>query len=874
MTITFGAICSLLQSVENISTRQPRPLPQQQQDGIRQIISNWFNNQRSALDDPLTNGGAVLSSLFPHRRKDRVYGLQAPLLAKKLTKLLAFNHGQRALFDGWQTGIHGDLGAYTERAMRPWDGTFGSKRTVTIDRIDQLLVQLAARYRFSDEAIRRQRKWHVDTDTELKEIFIRLESWEAKWLVRLILRDYCTVELEEKYVFEQYHFLLPDLLMFQNDFDTAFNMLKGDLSCYPPVPDLSKTNEMRVEAAQKLTAVVGVKVGRPTFLKAWSFANCFKLVCRQAWIAEVKYDGEYCEIHIDIDNRGKEIKIFSKNGKDATADRESLHSTIRDALRIGRPGCLFKKKCIVLGEMVVYSDREKKILPFSKIRKHISRSGSFLGTDQDSLPHEWEHLMVVFFDVLLLDGKPILRHCLQDRRKILRDLVHIIPGRSMRSAWTLLDFKGDGITDLKQAFARNLADRQEGLVLKPLHAPYFPLHSGQDYRYAGFFIKLKKDYLGDMCGERDLGDFAIIGASFDPQVAPKTDLKPLHWTHFYLACCTNKAAVQRKGQKPRFKIVATLSLDKCIPKPDVKYLNIQGYLRQSVLHKHGSPDEYDIEQPKNYGRRMAVAFKKPFVAEVLGGGFEKVPNEEFEMLRHPRIKKIHHDRTWEEDAVTMEDLERMAQEKWGAPDAEKLNSHARDVALLVEKYVKEIHGDSQVTITTNETTQQTTPRTTQETVQHSSPEAVIQETPQHTYTTVSTSQCSGDGSTQGKGIRASRQVRILVREDTSERLAVPPSPTPKPSTLPSSAPVSAPSTGPTPSDTSSTAKKRSFDQNISPPTLKRRRTTTPLKNASGNRSLGSFDFDSQEGTIHVYAKEGLKVQVHTGTAEESSQGRI
>jgi DNA ligase-4 len=269
MTITFGAICSLLQSIENISTRQPRLSPKQEKDSSRQIISNWFRNQRQALDHPDTNGGAILSALFPHRRRDRVYGLQAPLLAKKLINLLSFNHGQRALFDGWKSGVQGDLGAYIERAMRPWDGTFGSRRALPIDRIDQLLVQLAARYRFSDEAIRKQRKRDVDTDAELKDIFIKLESWEAKWMVRLILRDHCTIELDEKSVLEEYHFLLPDLLMFQNDFDAVFGMLKSDLSCYPAVPEPSMEKAMRIEASRNLKAVVGVKIGRPTFHKAW-----------------------------------------------------------------------------------------------------------------------------------------------------------------------------------------------------------------------------------------------------------------------------------------------------------------------------------------------------------------------------------------------------------------------------------------------------------------------------------------------------------------------------------------------------------------------------------------------------------------------------
>ena len=878
MTVTFGAICSLLQSVETVTTQRPRLLAKQEKYRIRETISQWFLKQREALDDPDTNGGAVLSALFPHRRKDRVYEMQSPLLAKKLASLLAFNHGQLALFEGWHTGNYGDLGAYVERAMKPWDGTFASKRAFPIERIDRLLEQLAASYRFSDEVIRKKRNSDFQTDTELKEILVRLESWEAKWLVRLVLRDNCTVELDEKFVLERYHFLLPELLMFQNDFDAVFKMLKGDLSCYPAVPEHSKQRPMRVDAAQKLRAIVGIKVGRPTFHKAWSFKHCMQLVGQRAWAAEVKYDGEYCEIHVDLDNAPNDIRIFSKNGNDATADRKPLHATIREALRIGRPDCVLKKKCIILGEMVLYSDKEKKIMGFSKIRKHITRSGSFIGTLQDSLPHEWEHLMLVFFDILVLDDESTLRHCLQDRRKILRNLVHVIPGRSMRSEWTLLDFKtGDGITDLKQIFARNLAEHQEGLVLKPLHAPYFPLLSEQGHRQASFFIKLKKDYLGDMGGERDLGDFAVVGASFDAQVAAKSDLRPLHWTHFHLGCCTNKDAVQRTGAKPKFKIVASLSLDKCIPKSDAKYMNVQGYIRLSTLRDNGSTLEFEIQHPKGYDRRMTAAFKKPFVAEILGGGFEKLQNESFEMLRHPRVKKIHHDRTWE-DAVSLEDLERMAEEKWEVPDADKLDGHARDVALLVKKYTKEM-GGSQATVTTDDTTQQTTQRTTPrsspvtphptttQAIREATPySATVQETQQHTCTTVSSSPGSAGGSTQGKGTRASREMRILVREDTIERLNTlrPPTPMSKASGAASSLPL----ISSTVSNLATASKRRSFMDMISPPNAKRRKALVPLQCSANNRHLGQFDYDSQEGVVHIYAKEGVRVQIHSASRDK------
>ncbi|KAF2852052.1 hypothetical protein T440DRAFT_553972 [Plenodomus tracheiphilus IPT5] len=865
MTVTFGAICSLLQSIETLSSQKPQRTSKQITESKRQIIRNWFRTQRDNLDDPATNGSAVLSVLFPHRRKDRVYGLGEPRLARKLISLLGLNHNQKTIFGGWNSGVLGDLGTYTETALKSRDGTFRSKPIVPIERVDRLLGQLAAKSRFSDALIREQGSKDINTDTELNSILIRLESWEAKWLVRLILRNHCTIDLEENYVFAQYHFLLPDLLNFQNDFDAAFELLRGDLSCYPAHPSHTREKEMRFEAAKKLHAVAGVKVGRPTFHKAWSFKHCLQLVGKRAWAAEVKYDGEYCEIHIDLGNISDEIRIFSKNGKDATADRKALHSPIREALRMGRRDCRFEKQCIVLGEMVIYSDKEKKIMPFSKIRKHISRSGSFIGTLQDSLPHEWEHLMIVFFDVLKVDDKELLRHCLQDRRTILRDLVRVTPRRSMRSEWTMLDFKtGDGITDLKQTFARTLAERQEGLILKPVHAPYFSLLSEQGHVKSSFFIKLKKDYLSDMGGERDLGDFAVIGASFDAQVAPKTNLKPLHWTHFHLGCCTNPGHVQRSGAKPKFKVVASLSLDKCIPKADVKFLNIQGYVRQSALREDGSTKEFHIEQSNGFDRRMTVAFKDPFVVEILGGGFEKLQNETFEMLRHPRVKKIHQDRTWK-DTVSLEELEHMAEEKWEVPDADQLDGHAKDVALLVKKYVRQAHG-SQATITTEETTQttqQTTQRSSQETMRHIVSGAEVAETQEESHTTDSTTQWSIAGSTQGKGLRASREARLLVHQDTSERI-----PTVDSTTSIFHAPAGAlpPATN-LASNAPPTGSKRSFANDISPPKSKRRRALSPLYDVGSNRNLGSLDYDAQENMIHVYANEGVKVRVHASDEE-------
>lgn len=898
MSVTFNDICKLLNDVETISIRRPRFPPEREKSAIQQAVSQWFLEHREAINSLETDGGALLSILFPHRRKDRVYGFQPKSLSKKLTTILRFLPGQQMLLSGWERKI-GDLGVCTERALKIYDGTFKKPHIISLDSINDLLVQLAAKNRFTDPATRNLRESDIDTDKELGNILRKLRSNEAKWVVRLILREYCTIDLDETLIFRQYHFLLPDLLLFQNDFETACRLLREELSCFPPVPAIGLEKDMRIEAATKLRAVVGTKIGRPTFHKVWSFKNLFQLTGDHAWAAEVKYDGEYCEIHIDLEHH-PDIKIFSKNGKDATNDRRALHDNIRKALRLLEPGCPIKKNCIILGELVVWSDREEKILPFSKIRKHISRSGSFLGTMQDSLPHEWEHLMIVFFDILVVDDKPILREELQTRRDILRELVQYIPGRAMRSQWTMINLKTeDGKTDLKQIFAESLAKHQEGLVLKPLHAPYFPLMSDIGHRHRGYFIKLKKDYLGDMGGERDLGDFAIIGASFDAQVAAKSDVKPLHWTHFHLGCLVNKAAVERTKSKPIFKVVSTLSLDKCIPKPELKHLNCHGRLLEVSLPLNGHTKAFNVQEPNGYGPAMSVAFKKPFVVEVLGGGYEKQQNEDFEMLRHPRLKKIHQDRDWM-DAVTMEELEKMSAEKWEIPDADKLDGHARDVALLVKRYARKIHG-SQGTVsdveTTQETTQCTTPRssqetpqlpgqasprmstqgTTQESTQETRKGSVAQETPQWptqetpdgavvqetqqsctpcSWSTASSTQVPG--STQRTGIKASKQLRILVREDTSERIARQTTPHPPQSDDYATPPETAPARNVSP------GKRRIEEPILTPPPLKRRRTRTPLKDARSNRNLGTFELDSQEQTIHIYAEQGWQVKVHNG----------
>ncbi|KAH8800733.1 hypothetical protein F5884DRAFT_808642, partial [Xylogone sp. PMI_703] len=143
---------------------------------------------------------------------------------------------------------------------------------------------------------------------------------------------------------------------------------------------------------------------------------------------ERKYDGEYCQIHIDL-NKANHIQIFSKSGKDSTSDRRGLHPALRDCLALNKAGSKIKKQCILEGELLVWNDDDEKIEPFYKIRRHVKRSGNFIGTALDLPAGPGEHLMIMFYDILLLDDTPCIRENHEKRRGLLESLVHCIPGR-------------------------------------------------------------------------------------------------------------------------------------------------------------------------------------------------------------------------------------------------------------------------------------------------------------------------------------------------------------------------------------------------------------------------------------------------------------
>ncbi|KAK3117458.1 hypothetical protein LTR53_001145 [Teratosphaeriaceae sp. CCFEE 6253] len=665
MPFPFLTFTSLLTALEAVEVRDPPLLPQPKAAVLKAETERWFKAHRHSIDGlDVRSAVALLSSLLPERRTDRVYGIQAPGLCRILCRSLGLSASRTGDLQAYKQPRRGDLGHCLKRVLKS-NGP-PARPAVTLEEVDEMLEVLASQCRFSDRSIIVSLPTGSSEirDKVLGDVFKRVTPDEGMWLVRLILKDFAPVQIDERLLLRQFHFLLPDFLRFQDNFGAAIRLLKEDptLRQLPERPDPRSECLFRQTAAAVIRPQVGTKVGRPTFLKARSIDNCMQLLGAQRWVLERKYDGEYCEIHIDLGKSVQPaecIRIFSKSGKDSTADREGLHQTLVECLRLGRPDCRIKKQAILLGELVVFSDETTCILPFDKIRKHVSRSGISLGTKLDSQPHAYEQLGIVFFDLLLWDDEVVMSRSVDERRQWLREIYRKIPGRAMSAEWKTVDFADSARARrlLMEQFAASIVQRCEGLILKPCGVPYFSLDIGLSQQ-RHYFIKLKKDYIAGMGDE---ADFAIVGASHDAQQALSSGIRGIKWTDFHLGCMTNKADVQRFDAKPVFHLVGTMQQEACIPRPILETLNM---LSSHLAIPYG--DAHEHFKLEGATAKIDVLFRMPPVLEILGSGFDKPSNCDFYMLRHARATKLHQDRSWR-DCVSFQELQDQARTARSAP---------------------------------------------------------------------------------------------------------------------------------------------------------------------------------------------------------------
>ncbi|GAP90534.2 putative ATP dependent DNA ligase domain-containing protein [Rosellinia necatrix] len=464
-------------------------------------------------------------------------------------------------------------------------------------------------------------------------------------------------------VFHNYHPLLPQLIKIRDDLPAA--------AVY--VRHLNEKPDTLSAITDFLKPRLGTKVGRQPWFKGRSIKNCMDMLQGRQAVCEQKIDGEYCQIHIDLRKPHSCIQIFSKSGKDSTADRTSLHTAIRDSLKIGDKNCPLKEGCILEGELVVYSTKENKILPFHKIRKHVTRSGSFLGTANDSQAHEHEHLMIIYYDMLLIDDESLLGMKNSERFRRLSAIITHKKGYAELVPRTTIDTsRPSAVPILRELFAQCISSRGEGLVVKP-DEPYFDFSTTMR-RFGCCNIKLKKDYIQ---GWGDVGDFAAVGASYDAAKAREYNLPNVKWTHFFIGCLENSDQARAKTEMPRFRVTNVVELTRPM-------LSTFWAQRSPIF----VPYEDNTSIRLSYRgivltKKPTVIFPCPLVFDMRCFGFDKEPNTNFWSMRFPQVGKIHRDRSYL-DTIAFSKLQQIAAAAVNIPE-ERDSQEMRQWITALEK---------------------------------------------------------------------------------------------------------------------------------------------------------------------------------------------
>ncbi|KAJ3750439.1 hypothetical protein DFH05DRAFT_78706 [Lentinula detonsa] len=202
---------------------------------------------------------------------------------------------------------------------------------------------------------------------------------------------------------------------------------------------------------------------------------------------EYKYDGERAQVH-KLPNGS--VSVFSRNSEDMSKKYPDLVEQL--------PKC-FKdstKSFVLDAEAVAFDRLTNKLMPFQELSKRKRK---------DVKVEDIQVRVCLFaFDLLYLNGEPLLHKTLNERRKLLRDHFTVVPGE--------FDFAkcsdGETVDEIQSFLEESVKDGCEGLMVKMLEtdASYY-----EPSRRSVNWLKLKKDYLA---GVGDSLDLVVVGGYY------------------------------------------------------------------------------------------------------------------------------------------------------------------------------------------------------------------------------------------------------------------------------------------------------------------------------------------------------------------------
>ena len=562
---------------------------------------------------------------------------------------------------------------------------------LTLEQLNSYLDDLARHSSYSDidnqgAAHPTAQTWSMERDQILRNLFLPALPREVKWLVRIILGDLKlssqvsvpkVMNAVHPFMYHIYltrHFLSDACehtqRMIMDDTSDSMQQLRQGV--------MIESAEYAKLRAKWVTPKLMSNIGIMKCKKAQGTNDAFIKMQGHRVASEIKYDGERIQVHFGLDRSindetgaVEEMVIYNKSKRRSTYERVNCHNVLRSGLGLANPEVYTmlnhrpKERtesntihtCVIEGEILTYNEDAQSIEKFGAVGELQDKQGGVELTGR-------RHFLVVWFDLLYLNGHSMLSYSYESRRNRLMEVVDLIPRYVQVSEMHEFDFRMPAsLSAFREHYAHVIGRCEEGVILKRMESEYTPGREGD-------WIKLKKDYIP---GFGDTADFAIIGASLAKTTSTKFTRNQN--THggllgtFIVGCLMNKEACTRnKNVRPIFKAVFKVETglsdqERRMFDERTRMLMSDGMLNRCDRIKGISllaMAHYDIKvSPLVAESDFSCIFRKPYVFELLGAGFVKERGCSFYTLRFPRIVKIRGVVEWP-DTISFDEMQDMA----------------------------------------------------------------------------------------------------------------------------------------------------------------------------------------------------------------------
>lgn len=445
---------------------------------ITEILSNVFRTVMATTPDDLLATVYLSANRIapPHE------GIELGIGDASVIRALAEAYGRKEEHVKKDLKELGDLGLVA-KASRSSQKMMFKPKPLTISRVLSTFRTIAKE---SGKESQDKKRNHI------KGLLVAATDCEPQYITRL-LQSKMRIGLAEKTVqmalgqaavYSDKKSLPPKV---QSPFEEAAKIIKQVYSVLPIydkiVPALLEAGVWKLPEMCKFS--IGVPVG-PMLAKATkSVSEIIDKFQGLEYTCEYKYDGERAQIHCMEDGS---VEIYSRNAERNTGKYPDVVDAVS---RFRKPTV---KSFVLDCEIVAYDREKQKILPF-QILSTRARKGVTINDIKVSV-------CTFGFDILYINGKPLLQEQLKVRREHLYNSFEEVPGVfQLATAITSNDLE-----EIQKFLDTAVNSSCEGLIIKTLDrdATYEPAKRSNNW------LKLKKDYMDSIGDSLDLVPIAAF----------------------------------------------------------------------------------------------------------------------------------------------------------------------------------------------------------------------------------------------------------------------------------------------------------------------------------------------------------------------------